>query len=391
VMTGIRRYSIEPGFTDPVDRYSFAYNQTDWDNLSNGVASDFGMTVFFLVDGDLRVAAVESQSPSGLAGVRRGWKITKINGNSDITLANADFLTQNIYESATTTFTFQKPDNSTVDLTLNATTYQQNPIYLDTVYTVGAKKVGYLVFTSLLGDTTAVYNGFQDVFTNFVNQNITDLVIDLRYNGGGYVSMQQKLADYIIKSSANGNTMMTQKWNDNYSDYNETAKFVKQGSLNISNLYFLVGGNTASASELLVNNMKPYMNVKLVGRATYGKPVGFVPIPVGNYYIFPISFRSTNSNGEGNYFDGIQPDFVVTDGIDKDFGDITEARLAAALNYINTGSFGFANTGGGLTSNSTLEDPNLIKANRKLSVHEFVGSIGHKIDIRALKNKALKK
>ncbi|HWJ02259.1 MAG TPA: S41 family peptidase, partial [Verrucomicrobiae bacterium] len=105
-------------------------------------------------------------------------------------------------------------------------------------------------------------------------------------------------------------------------------------------LFFIVSGSTASASELLINNLKPYMEVKLVGpRNTYGKPVGFFPIPVGDWYIFPVSFRTTNKNGEGNYFNGIPVNSTVSDGLDKDWGDVSESSLASVLSFIGTGAF----------------------------------------------------
>lgn len=376
IMEGIRRYSIEPGFTDPVDHYSFAAKKADWDNISSGVAQDFGLNVFFKADGDLRVRFVEPLSAAGTAGIRRGWRITKINGSTNITYANADFIVSNIYESSSSVVTFQKPDGSSVNLTLNAGTYQETPVYLDSVYTVGSKKVGYLVFTSFLGDTTAVYNRLQQVFNRFTTSGVTDVVVDIRYNGGGYVTMSQKLADFLIKPSANGQTMMTEKFNSNYADLNETTKFVKLGSLDVSNVYFIVSGNTASASELLINNLKPYMNVKLVGETTYGKPVGFFPIGVGDWYIFPVSFRSTNSQDQGNYFNGIAVDKTVDDGLDKDFGDITELRLASVLTYINTGTFGLAPREVGL--NSTLEVQDV---NRKLVGKMFRGAVGSPLQI----------
>jgi len=374
IMVGIRKYSKETGFTDPVDHYSFAAKKTDWDNISSGVAKDFGLNIFFLQQGDLRVRFVEPLSPAGIAGVRRGWKITKINGNTDITTSNADYIVANVYNSTSSTITFKKPDGNSVDISLAAGTYQETPVYLDTVYTAGAKKVGYLVFTSFLGDTTAVYNRFQQVFSKFSTSGVTDVVVDIRYNGGGYVTMSQALANYLVKSSANGSTMMTQKFNANYANLNETTKFVKQGSLDINNLYFIVSGNTASASELLVNNLKPYMNVKMVGDTTYGKPVGFFPIGVGDWYIFPVSFRSTNSNGDGNYFGGIAVDKIVDDGLDKDFGDVSEARLASVLSYINTGSFGYVPKGTAL--NSTLNNDLKAINNQKFNSKSFKGAIG---------------
>jgi carboxyl-terminal processing protease len=371
---GIRKYSKETGFTDPVDHYSFAAKKADWNNISSGVAKDFGLNIFFLQQGDLRVRFVEPLSPAGIAGVRRGWKITKINGNTDITTSNADYIVANVYNSTSSTITFKKPDGNSIDISLTASTYQETPVYLDTVYTAGAKKVGYLVFTSFLGDTTAVYNRFQQVFSKFSTSGVTDVIVDIRYNGGGYVTMSQTLANYLVKSSANGSTMMTQKFNANYANLNETTKFVKQGSLDINNLYFIVSGNTASASELLVNNLKPYMNVKMVGDTTYGKPVGFFPIGVGDWYIFPVSFRSTNSNGEGNYFGGISVDKIVDDGLDKDFGDVSESRLASVLSYINTGSFGYVPKGTAL--NSTLDNDLKAINNQKFNSKSFKGAIG---------------
>ena len=352
IMEAIRKYSNEPGFTDPVDHYSFAMKQDEWDNLSNGIISDFGLNAFFFADNDLRVRLVEENSPAGRAGIKRGWKFVKVAGSSEVNSNNVDFLVDKIYNSSATDFTFEKPDGSTVDITLNSETYQENPVILDSIYTEGARKAGYIVFNSFLGDTSMVMNELTDIFNKFVSENVTDVIVDLRYNGGGYVSVSEALADFLIKPSANGSIMMTQQYNANYSDLNEVTMFRKRGSLNVNNIFFVVTDNTASASELLINNLKPYMNVKLVGpEATYGKPVGFFPIPVGDWYIFPVSFRSTNGQNQGNYFDGIAVDQQVNDGLDKDWGDRNETALASVLSYIGTGDF----TNGGL--NSRLEKP----------------------------------
>ncbi len=373
IMVGIRKYSIEPGFTDPVDHYSFAAKQSDWNNISSGIAQDFGLNVFFREDGDLRVRFVEPLSPAGKAGIRRGWRITKINTSTDISFNNANYIIDKVYNSTSGTFTFSKPDGSSVDISLAAGTYNETPVFLDSVYNAGSKKVGYLVFTSFLGDSASVVNRLQQVFTRFTTAGVTDVIVDIRYNGGGYVTLSQKLADFLVKASANGQPMMIQKFNDNYADLNETTKFEKAGSLDISNLYFIVSSNTASASELLINNLKPYMNVKMVGDTTYGKPVGFFPIAVGDWYIFPVSFRSTNSNGQGNYFDGIPVDKIVSDGLDKDFGDVTELRLASVLSYINTGSFGYVPRGNALNSTLVTQTKAI---NENLTGKTFRGAVG---------------
>ena len=376
IMTAIRAYSNEPGFSQRVDKWSFAYKQKDWDNLSSGITQDFGLNVFFRVEGDLRVKYVESASPAGLAGIHRGWRITKINGSTNINTTNVDFIVQAVFSSSASSFTFQKPDGSSVDINLTAGTYQEHPVLLDTVYTAGAKKVGYLVFNSFLGDTTEIYNGFQSIFTRFAQNNIDEVVVDLRYNGGGYVSVQERLADYLVNTAASGQLMMKQQFNDKYPQFNSSTNFGKQGPLNLGRIFFIVSNSTASASELLINNLKPYMDVKLVGPGnTYGKPVGFFPIPVGDWYIFPVSFRTTNKNGVGNYFNGLALDNQVADGLDKDWGDITENTLASVFKYITTGSF---RAGIGETTNVYTPDPQVSAGNKKIDAPAFKGTVDTK-------------
>ena len=379
-MTAIRQYSIEPGFSTAVDRWSFAMKKTEWDNLSGGLGStfsamsaadgDFGMGVFFNAEGDLRVKSVEKESPAGLAGIHRSWRITKINGSTNITTSNSSYIVDAVYKSTQSSFTFIKPDGATVDISLNAAHYKEHPVYLDTIYTVNSKKVGYLVFNSFLGDTVEINNEFNRVFNKFSNANVGDVIIDLRYNGGGYVSVQEKLADYLVSNSANNNLMMKQQYNDKHQSYNSTTYFKKLGSLNLSRIFFIVTGGTASASELLINNLKPYMDIKLIGPGnTHGKPVGFFPIPVGDWYIFPVSFKSTNKNGEGNYFSGFTVDSKSNDGVNKDWGDITESCLASAVKYINSGAF--------RTLEATFQDqlPQVKQSNSVLDEPSFKGTI----------------
>jgi len=374
IMEAIRKYSAEPGFTQPVDRWSFAMKQSEWDDISGGISGDFGFSVFFRAEGDLRVKSVERASQAGVKGIHRGWRITKINGNTNITTSNSDFIVNAVFYATSGTFTFQKPDGSSVDIALSATTYQEHPIFLDSVYTAGAKKVGYMVFNSFLGDTVEVYNEFQRIFNKFNSQGVTDVAVDLRYNGGGYVSVQQKLANYLAPTTASGGVMMSQVFNDHYASWNETSNFNKLGPLNVARVFFIVSNNTASASELLINNMKPYMDVKLVGpSATYGKPVGYFPIPVGDWYIFPVSFRSTNKNGQGNYFNGIAVDSQQPDGLDKDWGDVSETALASVLKYVSTGSFTRTTEIPGAANGSVT--PQIINGNQKLDVKSFKGAV----------------
>lgn len=220
-----------------------------------------------------------------------------------------------------------------------------------------------MVYNSFLGDSAATSNSFKRIFNSWSAASVTDAVIDLRYNGGGYVSYQAELADYLAPSAANGKVMMTNSYNTNYAQYNRTTNYAKKGSLNLPRIFVIVSQNTASASELLINNLKPYMEVKIVGPApTYGKPVGYFNIPIGDYYIFPVSSRTVNANNQGNYFGGFQLDKQTKDGIDKNWGDTNEESLAAAIKYITTGSFRL-----GRPTDDYVPNPGLDKVNERIT------------------------
>lgn len=344
LMLAIRPYSVVAGYPNPVDHYSFGIKKVSFDNTSSGVTQDFGLYARFLAGTNkLYVLYVEKDGPAGKAGIQRGWQFTTVNGSTNIDTSNSSisFLNTAIFNSSQSSFTFTKPDGSTKDVTLSVATYNAHAVLADTVLTSTSGNVGYMAFNSFLGDSLDIDNNFQRVFQKFEDNNITEAVIDLRYNGGGYVYNSEKLANYLAPNAANGQTMFTEQFNDKHSDWNETYKFNKKGTLNLKRIFFIVSDETASASELVINNLKPFMDVKLVGPAyyTYGKPVGFFNISVGDWYIFPVSFRSINNAGNSDYYSGFQIDKPVTDGVNRNWGDPSEYCLAEVLKYINTGSF----------------------------------------------------
>ncbi|MBZ5856263.1 S41 family peptidase [Flavihumibacter profundi] len=368
VMQAIRPYSIEPGFTDPVDRWSFGILQKDWNNTSSGISGDLGLGIFFLAQNDLRVSYVEKESVAGTAGVERSWRITKINGSTAINTSDAsiNYIVDAIYGGKTANISFLKPDGTTVDLTLSPSTYKEEPLILDTIYTSGSKKVGYFILNSFLGDTAQIKNGFNNIFTKFAANNVTDIVVDLRYNGGGYVFLQEELANYLAPASEDGKLMYSQSYNDKYSQYNRSSYFSKKGSVNPSKIVFIASQNTASASEALINIMKPHVDVKIVGPShTHGKPVGFFNIPVGDWYVFPVSLRIVNSLNVGNYFNGFTPDNTVMDGLDKPWGDLSEDCLASAFKYLTTGGFKAE------TKDNIRSDAELIRSYNRLPSHKY--------------------
>jgi carboxyl-terminal processing protease len=374
VMQGIRAFSTEPGFNMPVDRWSFAMLKREWQNLSSGVGGDFGMNIFFLTNTDLRVSYVEPESPAGKAGIRRSWHIKQINGSPNINAANADGIIQAVYQSNTGTFLFERPNTTDTTITLKAASYKEHPLLFDSVYTTGANKTGYFVFNSFLGDTVEIKNEFTRIFNRFSKENVRDLVVDLRYNGGGYVSVQNLLANYLAPAAADHNVMLTEEFNDRYSSYNITENFTKKGTLDLNRLFFIVSQNTASASELLINSLIPYMDVHLVGpTGTHGKPVGFYPIEVFDWYIFPVSFRTLNKNGEGNYFNGLSLSHQMSDGLDKDWGDQNEGCLSAVLFFISNGSYAPRMAVGPEQRIGLTEE--VLGLNARVAKHEFKGMI----------------
>ncbi|KIC93892.1 S41 family peptidase [Flavihumibacter solisilvae] len=343
IMEAIRPYSIQTGFTEPVDRWSFAMSQAEWNDVSGGIAGDIGLGIFFMSNNDLRVSYVEPESAAGKAGVKRTWRITSINNSTNINTSNAsiNFIVDAIYGGKNASIRFQKPDGTSVDMSLTPSTYQEQPLLLDTVYSAGGKNVGYFVLNSFLGDTSQMKASFSNLFQRLAAKNVTDLVVDLRYNGGGYVDLQEEMANYIIPAASNNKIMYKQQFNDLMpTNWNSTVTFAKKGTVSPQKVVFIVTHNTASASEALINCLKPHMDVSVVGPSnSHGKAVGYFPIEVGDWYILPVSFRLLNSANEGNYFNGFTPDKVVVDGLDKPWGDLNEDCLASAYKYLTTGAF----------------------------------------------------
>lgn len=316
-------------------------------------------------------------SPAALKGLGRGDYFDTINGRniSALTQADVDFI-NNAFGSANTTLSLSgtKKDKTTFNLTLTKATYTSSPIFKDSVYTVNGKKIGYVAFARF-SDNTNSDAALNSVFTKFSNANVTDLVIDLRYNGGGYISTAEHLINLIIPTSANGKMMFAETYNStlqngganilknqplkdqdgkirysngkmltyadvSYTIAGNTTNVSKAGSIaNATKAVFITTRGTASASELTINSLKPYMDVKIIGDTTYGKPVGFFPIRIDKFDLYLSSFSTTNSVGAGFYFAGFVPDALKADNYLYDFGDTKEDCLKASLSYITTGVY----------------------------------------------------
>lgn len=276
------------------------------------------------------------------------------------------------FDKPTITLSVKKSDGRAVTVTLTKANYNSNPIFKDTVITSGTEKIGYMAFARFSNPDNAE-GPLNNSFAKFAAESVTSLVIDLRYNGGGYVTTAEQLANLIAPSSiSNGSTMFTEYFNatmrsgkatilknqpllnangsqqyqngklvtyfdEDYSQADNTYKFNKEGSLRtVSKVVFLVSNSTASASELVISVLKPYLDVKLIGATTYGKPVGFFPIKIDKYDVYFAMFEAKNSKGEANYYAGFKPDLALADDVTHDFGDPKEAQFAAAIKYLTT-------------------------------------------------------
>ena len=203
------------------------------------------------------------------------------------------------------------------------------------VYDVGSARVGYIHFRNFVTPSTdALTNAFQQL----KDQGATDLVMDLRYNGGGLLSVAQHLASLIAGAPLVGKTFVALTLNDKQSAQNQTYAFqTKPQALAVPRLVVIATRGTASASETIINGLRPYMDVKVVGDTTYGKPVGQFEFDFCDKVLYPVVFQVLNANGTGDYFTGIPADCAAADDIDHALADPNEASLAEALSVMRTG------------------------------------------------------
>jgi len=321
-------YPISPG----TPKYSFLDDGTKQASL-NGINTDFGFEPLYANDNDLRVKYVNPNSPAAAAGLQRGYQILSINGNTDLSYDGntSNFLINAVYYSSSISMQVELPDGTIKAVNLNTAPYTVNPVLLYKVFNLGSGHiVGYMVF----GSFTALANAqpqLNTAFNYFIANGVNDLVIDLRYNAGGVEKTAAYLDDLIAPADKSNTLMYTTYFNSNLQNniYPLLAKkinitpgmftvadnqtnFAKALSLSINRVFFIVTSETASASELTINNLLPEMNVQLIGDTTYGKPVGEMPIPIGHYVLYSPQFSVENSASKGSYYSGMHQDHQLT-------------------------------------------------------------------------------
>lgn len=305
---------------------------------------------------------VEGGSPAQKAGFKRSDFITAVNGDSDYSIAvtctatgcsindaSARDKMMNKLNAALDAGTLklqvkhQDGTTTTKDLTY-ANGYTIDPIYKDSIYSYNGNNVGYLALSSFeeIENNNVNQQKIDAAFDKFQAQQIKSLIVDLRYNGGGYVDASAYVADKIGGAVTKGKLMLTYEVNDyikatpSLNKMFQDTKFEGKSNLSLTKVYFLVSDRTASAAEMLINVLKPYLQVQLIasGTRTYGKPVGFFEQVVQKKVSFwPVSFLLKNSANFSDYWDGLVPDKSnITDYVFVDVGDKKETMLATALN-----------------------------------------------------------
>lgn len=322
------------------DRWSFTMSYTDMINLlQNGVTTGWGIGLEFDSQNALRILYVYDNSAMGKAGVKRGWQIKAINGM--LVSAMSDSEVNTAIGNTSNSFLFIKNDGSETTIQMTKGEIGINSVLYSTIYPRGGKKIGYLVFSDFLGSSV---NELNTAFDSFLSGGVTDMILDLRYNGGGTLDCADSLVALLAGKPNKGKIYNTLVYNNKHvrSGYSSPIG-LKSNSIQLNQLVVITTSSTASASELVISGLKPYMNMKLIGSTTHGKPVGMdiVGDTKLNIAVAPISFRNVNSQGYSDYFDGIPVDFTVNDNATQDWGELTDGCLAAALNYISTGTIGF--------------------------------------------------
>jgi C-terminal processing protease CtpA/Prc len=208
-------------------------------------------------------------------------------------------------------------------------------VSLTRVYEVAGRRVGYIFFRNFVEPSYEALNG---AFSELRDRGVTELVLDLRYNGGGLVDVAQHLASLIGGVRTEGQVFAEYFHNDKNASRNEILRFEpKPNALTIERVVVVTTRASASASELVINALMPFMPVLVIGDRTYGKPVGQYGLTFCDKVLAPVAFQLRNANGQGDYFDGFQPNCVAPDDLDHDIGDALEGSLKEAFTVIATG------------------------------------------------------
>ena len=322
----------------PKDRWSYIQDTASY-NQFFGDGQTLGYGIF--VNGielklPLKVRYTEAQSPAA-AVLARGDTIVSVNGRTAADLiATNDFTALTPAKAGDVLTVVVDNGNGPKTVTLTAAVYTLTPVPVSTVLTLqNGSKAGYLVLKDFITQAEAP---LATALASFRNAGATELIVDLRYNGGGRVTTANALASLIAGAAGNGKVFAHLSYNANHKGSDTDFTLAGGTGTGFTRAVVLTGPRTCSASELVVNGLKPHMQVVTVGAASCGKPFGFNPVAsCGNTYS-AVNFESFNAAGEGRYYNGIAATCGASDDFSGTLGSPTETLTAAAMNYLRVGS-----------------------------------------------------
>lgn len=324
----------------PEDKWSYITSREEFESYyveSKFIGYGFGSK--FDQEGKLRVTFVYHSVDLYEKGVRRSWIIEEVNGTRITTSVNINQLLGANEVGVSNDFLFRKPDGTLVEMTVQKKEVIMNTVLHKEVIETGSRKAGYLVFQNF---TTPSFEELEEAVDFFNSEGIDELILDLRYNGGGQTNVANYLGSIIGGPAVADEPFAKYIYNDkrgpeqNFTDYFNA----EEKTLNLDRLVVIATRSTASASEMVINGLKPFIDVSIIGNNTYGKPMGMNAWYYDDKYAFvPVTFKIANADDFGDYFDGLQADSYVPDDISRMFGDPEEASLKEALNFIETGSY----------------------------------------------------
>jgi C-terminal processing protease CtpA/Prc len=375
-----------------VDDYIALENAFQGITLNNGMEFALHLYKTSTTNAFGYVRYVIPNSDAALKGVSRGMIFNEIGGVQITDTNYASLLSSNTYTIGLADFNFGDPISNSNTITLTKSQLEENPVKITKIVDEGMEHtIGYLMYNQFSSSFDKELNS---AFLNFKNENITDLIVDLRYNGGGSVRTATYLSA-MITGQFNGQVFSKQIWNDKVLEDNSPEDFVNRftdqinngtvtesiNSLNLPRIYFIVTGNSASASELVINCLSAYIDVQLVGTKTVGKQVGSITLydadnfrkngPNFNtnhtYAMQPIVLEIKNKDNQ-NEINGYTPGIELPGiELEEDFGNLgvlgerSDPLLDRTIQYIVTGAKGVFDSQKGVNSeeiyNSKLGTP----------------------------------
>jgi C-terminal peptidase prc len=298
----------------------------------------YGISYKQTADTELRLTQSFPGSPAADAGMDRGDILLSVNGKAVADLLRTGeigtiFGAEQVGLVADLSWRDMQGRDHAATLTKRLVTIPT--VSQTAVLNAGGTRVGYIHFRNFVQPSVEALN---TAFTQLRDQGATELVLDLRYNGGGLVSVAQHLAGLVAGPPLVGQVFVQFTHNDKQSSRNTAYKFeAKPQALAATRLVVIATRGSASASEAIINGLRPYMDVKVVGDTTYGKPVGQYGFDFCQKVLYPVAFLVTNARGEADYFDGIPADCAAPDDVDHALASPQEASLAEALYVVRNG------------------------------------------------------